>query len=67
MFEADDEYADISDEYPDEDEQDDETKLRTSVELLLGKLKPSELYFLGHFMEDLISSCSWKGVDCKKG
>jgi hypothetical protein len=63
-FESDD---DISDEYPDEGELDEETSTRALVELLIGKLGPRELYSHGHAMDDLISTCSWKGVDCKNG
>lgn len=60
-------YADLNEEYPDETLVNNETKLRKAVDLLIGGLKPDELYPNGHSMEDMIQACYWKGLDCKDG
>lgn len=58
---------DIEEDYPDSNEVDEETKLRSRIAMLIGKLDPSDLYDNGHSFSDMIVNCTWKGQDCKSG
>jgi hypothetical protein len=66
-WKKDDDYYDISDEYPDAGKIDKETKLRMTIESLIGGEPPEHLSLLGHQQFDLIRNCTWKGVDCNTG
>ncbi|CAB4038108.1 amiloride-sensitive sodium channel subunit alpha-like [Paramuricea clavata] len=66
-LENNDDYAEISEEYPDKSDVGESTKLRQAVDLLIGSVDVRQLYDNGHSMEDLIKSCSWKGLNCKNG
>ena len=66
-WKQDEHYKDISDEYPEEENVDKETKLRMKVESYIGGKSPEFLTGLGHKRTDLIRECTWKGVDSITG
>ena len=58
---------DEEEEFPDEDTISLETKRQIEIDRLIASYDPAVLAQGGHQLEDLISNCSWKGIDCKTG
>ena len=58
---------DEEEEFPDEDTVSVQARLRIEIDHLIAAQDPAYLAQRGHLFADLITNCSWKGIDCKIG